>query len=139
MWTSMTLAQIDSMIAEANYDGPQSGATKGLLDARGLVASELKVTRPTDEALLEYIEESIDEALAWKSCDLEEVLVGTYGGPKLGELTGVDVWTHGNSWREEREDRVLTEEICRWFTAYTDSYVTELRKILNVLAGTFPS
>ena len=132
----MSLDQLDSVIAEANCDEPQSGATKGLLDARGLVASELKVTLPTDEALLKYIEESIDEALAWKELDLEDVLVATYGGPKLAALTGVDVWTHGNLWRE---DRTLTPEICRWFAAYTGSYITELRKILSVLAGALPS
>jgi hypothetical protein len=136
MWMNMSLDQLDSVIAEANCDEPQSGAAKGLLDARGLVASELKLTHPTDEDLLKYIEESIEEALAWKTRDLEKVLVGTYGGPKLAELTGVDVWTHGNLWRE---DRALTQEICRWFAAYTDSHVAELRKILSALAGTFPS
>lgn len=136
MWTNLSLDQLDSMIAEANCDEPQSGAAKGLLDARGLVASELKLTHPTDEALLKYIEESIEEALAWETHDLEKVLVATYGGPKLAELAGVDVWTHGNLWRE---DRAPTEELCRWFAAYTDSYVTELRKILSALAGTLPS
>ena len=137
MWMNMSLDQLDGVIAEANCNEPQSGAVKGLLDARGLVASELKLTHPTDEDLLEYIEESIEEALAWETHDLENVLVSTYGGPKLAELTGVDVWTHGNAWREE--DRVLTAEIGRWFAAYRDNYIAELRKALSVLAGTLPS
>jgi hypothetical protein len=136
MLKNMSLVQLDSVIAESNFDEPQSGAAKGHLDSRGLVASELKMTRHSDEDLLKYIEESIDEALAWKPLDLENVLVATYGGQKLAELIGADVWTHGNLWREDRE---LTQEVCRWFAAYVESYVAELRKNLTAIAGTFPS
>lgn len=136
MLKDMSLAQLESVIAASFFDAPQSGSTRGWLDARGLIASDLKRQLPTEEILLEG-EDAIKEALAWKPLDLEDVLVGTHGGEKLAEMIGADVWTHGNLWREE--DRELTREVCAWFADYVASYVAELRKILTELAGTLPS
>ena len=133
--TNMSLAQLDQVIEESNSEEPCSASTKGQIEARGLGASELKMKRSTEETILEC-EDALNEALAWQPLDLENVLVGSYGGEKLAELIGGDVWTHGNLWREDRE---LTQCVCNWFADYTEGYVTELRKILTELAGTLPS
>ncbi len=136
MLKDMTRGQLESVIDASNSDSQlRSGSIKGYLDARGLIASDLMMNRPTSEVFLEC-EDAINEALEWEPLDFEDVMVGSYGAEKLAELIGGDVWTHGNLWRE---DRVLTHFVCRWFAAYVESYIAELRRLRTELAGALPS
>jgi len=77
MWTNLSLDQLDEIIAKSLRDEWGSASEMGLREARGLVASELKLKRPIDDALLTWVEEAVDAALAWRPEDLETVLVAS--------------------------------------------------------------
>jgi len=129
----MSFAQLSDVIARANSDDIGSATDKGRLDAQGLVASDLKFGLPSHE-VVRRCTSVLNEAATWKSADLEDVLVGTYGATHLAKIIGADVWAHGNLWRED--SRQLTPEVCKWFADYTDAFIAELHGIITELAGT---
>jgi hypothetical protein len=125
-------AQIERDIAAAALpEVPQSGYRTGQIEARGLVASEVTTSQPTDEELLEYIEDLI------KDPDSDpDLVIGTHGAIPLSKVIGSEVWTHGNLWREKR---TLTPAARKWFSDYAKGFVAELRKIRDEIAPRLPS
>jgi hypothetical protein len=129
--TYRTTEQLERDIKSGLPKSKQPGYKTGQLGARGLVASELKMFRPSDDELLQYVEEVIKDPNV-----TPRWLVGTYGAFNLAPVIGADVWTHGNLWREKHK---LTPAAEKWFADYADGFVTELRKIRDEIEQRLPS